>query len=117
MNTREMATEYRLTQWASVLTERGGSGLSIREYCRRTQIKECVYYYWQRKLAKGGNIDTMHPTWAFPTCQKAIVAVAPARPAGPVGPAGPIGPGMGTTQRHGAQPQRAQAPHRLARGS
>ncbi len=50
MNTREIATEYRLSQWTQVLQERRRSGLSVREYCRRSQIKECVYYYWQRKL-------------------------------------------------------------------
>lgn len=50
MNTRDIATEYRLSHWAGVLQERNVSGLSIKAYCERTGLRENVYFYWQRKL-------------------------------------------------------------------
>lgn len=71
MNTREIASEYRTSQWTQVLQERNASGLSIREYCRREQIKECVYYYWQRKLREGA-------------CQELALQSGPATSAGMV---------------------------------
>ena len=50
MNTREIAKEYRLGHWSSIMQERTTSGMSIRTYCQQTGIRENVYYYWQRKL-------------------------------------------------------------------
>lgn len=50
VNTREIATEYRLSHWAQVMQERTGSGMSIRSYCKSIGLHENVYYYWQRKL-------------------------------------------------------------------
>ena len=50
MNTREIASEYRLSHWAVVLQERNASGMSIREFCKTSGVRESVYYYWQRKL-------------------------------------------------------------------
>ena len=50
MDTRKIASEYRLTQWAQVIHERNESGLSIRAFCKKAGIGENVYYHWQRKL-------------------------------------------------------------------
>lgn len=50
MNTREMASEYRLTQWAEKLREQKRSGQTIREWCEAMGIKRQQYFYWQRKL-------------------------------------------------------------------
>ena len=50
MNTRKVATEFRLAHWAQVMNERKQSGLSIRAFCKRSGINEKTYYYWQRKL-------------------------------------------------------------------
>lgn len=50
MNTREIASEYRLGHWAGVLQERRERGISVKEFCRRSGFQENVYYYWQRKL-------------------------------------------------------------------
>jgi len=36
--------------WAKVVGEAARSGLSIREYCRRHDVKESQFYWWQRKL-------------------------------------------------------------------
>ena len=50
MNTREIAAEYRQGHWTQILKERAASELSIREYCKKAGIAECVFYYWQKKL-------------------------------------------------------------------
>lgn len=50
MDTRKVATEYRMTQWAQVLQERQGSGQSIGDYCDTAGISRNTYFYWQRKL-------------------------------------------------------------------
>ena len=50
MDTRAIASEYRLTHWSGVMRERQDSGMSIRAYCESVGIHENVYYYWQRKL-------------------------------------------------------------------
>ena len=50
MNTRAIATEYRLAHWAGVMRERQESGLSIRAFCKQSGFHENIYFYWQRKL-------------------------------------------------------------------
>ena len=50
MNTRKVATEFRMAHWSQVFKERKESGLSIRAFCEQSEIKEKTYYYWQRKL-------------------------------------------------------------------
>ena len=50
VNTREIAAEYRLSHWASVMQERNASGMNIRAYCESIGIHTNVYFYWQRKL-------------------------------------------------------------------
>lgn len=50
MNTREMTTEYRMSQWAKILHERRESGEGVGEFCERRGISRNVYFYWQKKL-------------------------------------------------------------------
>jgi putative transposase len=50
MTTREMATQYKMAQWAQNMQERTASGQSIRGYCEANGITRQVYFYWQRKL-------------------------------------------------------------------
>ena len=45
MNTREIATEYRLSHWAQVMRERIESGLSIKAFCENVGFHENIYYY------------------------------------------------------------------------
>ena len=52
VNTREVATEYRLTHWAQIVRERAERGASIRAYCKEIGICENTYFYWQRRLRK-----------------------------------------------------------------
>lgn len=50
INTREIASEYRLSHWAGVIRERNASGMSIKAYCESIGLHQNVYFYWQRKL-------------------------------------------------------------------
>lgn len=50
VNTREIASEYRLTHWAQVLQERAQSGLTIKVYCKQIGISTNTYFYWQRRV-------------------------------------------------------------------
>jgi transposase-like protein len=52
--------------WQRMVREATRSKLSIREFCRRNQMKESQYYWWQHKLngnrhpkrfQKAGNMD------------------------------------------------------------
>jgi len=50
MDTRSIATEYRLARWAEIMKEHAESGLSVKAFCENAGIHENTYYYWQRKL-------------------------------------------------------------------
>jgi transposase-like protein len=50
MNTREIASEYRMAQWAQILHERKESGESVKDFCHARGINRDSYFYWQRKL-------------------------------------------------------------------
>ena len=50
MNTREIATEYRLAHLAGIMRERNESGLSVKAFCAKAGLHENNYFYWQRKL-------------------------------------------------------------------
>ncbi len=53
MDTREVAAEYRLAQWAQTIQARVQSGQSIKEFCASSGISRNAYFYWQRKLREG----------------------------------------------------------------
>jgi len=50
MNTREMATAYRLVSWAQALQERAESGETIKDFCQRRGVSRNTYFYWQRRV-------------------------------------------------------------------
>jgi transposase-like protein len=67
MNTREIAAEYRLTKWASLLTERAEKKESIRDYCTRQGISKNTFYYWQRKVREAVIGRMSEPTSQTPS--------------------------------------------------
>ena len=88
MNTREIATEYRLTHWAQKMHERRERGLSITAYCKQQGFHENVYYYWQRKLREAACTDFVERTTSAGTglvpngwTQLSVAAPESARPA------------------------------------
>lgn len=50
MDTRKVALEYRLAQWAQIIGTRAQSGQSIKDFCSSEGISKNAFYYWQRKL-------------------------------------------------------------------
>ena len=50
MTSKEMAYQYRLSQWSALAQERGELGISIRAFCAMKGFAENTYYYWQRRL-------------------------------------------------------------------
>jgi hypothetical protein len=50
MDTRKIASEYRLAQWGQMIQARVQSGQSIKEFCASVGVSRNAYFYWQRKL-------------------------------------------------------------------
>lgn len=50
MNTRKIATGYRMAQWSQAIQERTAQGESIKDFCERRGINRNTYFYWQRRL-------------------------------------------------------------------
>lgn len=50
MEIQTLTRDYRMQQWAGIITRRNGSGMSIRAWCEEQGINQKSYYYWQRKL-------------------------------------------------------------------
>ena len=52
MDTRAIASKYRLTQWVEAMKEKTANGETIDEFCHRTGVSRNTYFYWQQKLRK-----------------------------------------------------------------
>ena len=50
MNTRQMASEYRLAQWSQAMQEHKASGENIDTFCQTKGVSRNTYFYWQKKL-------------------------------------------------------------------
>ena len=50
MDTRLMANQYKLEQWATLIQECRASGMMIKDWCEQNNIKKDCFYYWQRKV-------------------------------------------------------------------
>ena len=42
----------REVQWRRVVLEQGRSGLSIRDFCRRSKVPESAFHFWRRELER-----------------------------------------------------------------
>ncbi|MGB4259090.1 MAG: transposase [Phycisphaerae bacterium] len=40
----------REASWRRIVREQRRSGVSVREFCRRSQVKESAFYFWRREL-------------------------------------------------------------------
>ena len=65
-----MADDLLAAQWRERLSDRGRSGLSVRNWCISHNIPEHRYYYWQRKFSEGASAgsDTCVEWLALPNC-------------------------------------------------
>jgi hypothetical protein len=52
LNTREVANNYRLSQWIEIIKECRISGQSIASWCSERGINPNSYYYWLRRVRK-----------------------------------------------------------------
>jgi putative transposase len=50
MDTQNVTTEYRLSQWAQVIQARLDSGQSIKDFCLVSGITRNTFFYWQKRL-------------------------------------------------------------------
>ena len=75
LNTREIASEYRLAHWSQIMQDRAASGLSILAYCKAEGIYPNRYHYWQKKLREAAvialsdqddRVKEIHPVKACP---------------------------------------------------
>ena len=73
MNTREIASAYRLSQWSQALQEKKADGESINAFCRRKGVSRNTYFYWQRKLRETAFQNLMPPASSLELAEKAIV--------------------------------------------
>jgi len=61
MNTREIATQYRLSNWSQALSDRVARKESVKEFCKRKGISKNTYFYWQRKVREAA-VQEMLPS-------------------------------------------------------
>ena len=47
---RRSAEGKKAELWRVRIREAAQSGLSVRQFCRRRKLRECQFYWWQRKL-------------------------------------------------------------------
>ena len=50
MDTRKIATEYRLAKRAELIQAKQDNGQNVEEFCLSEGISKNTYFYWQRKL-------------------------------------------------------------------
>ena len=50
MNIREVTRQYRLNQWAKIISECRSSGQTVKAWCAEHDINPKTYYYWLRKV-------------------------------------------------------------------
>lgn len=48
----DLKHEVIADRWAALIKERTESGMTIKEWCQKRNIKESQYYYWLKTLRK-----------------------------------------------------------------
>jgi len=77
MDTRAVATECRLTQWAQAMKERVNNGESITDFCENRGVSRNTYFYWQRKLREAACVQLQEqPKHDIPNTQLLVPVFA-----------------------------------------
>ena len=50
MEVKGLTREYRMQQWAGIISGRHGSGKTVRVWCEEQGVNQKSYYYWQQKI-------------------------------------------------------------------
>ena len=74
-NTKKLATEYQMGQWAEIMRRRTESGTSIRAFCREEGIHPNRYHYWQRRLREAALGQLPPAGWAQIDSAQAIETI------------------------------------------
>lgn len=53
--------------WRERIQKCQNSGLSVKEYCRRNNVREGAYFYWKRKFLKSDGLVEVKMTSSAPT--------------------------------------------------
>jgi hypothetical protein len=61
MDTRKIASEYRLSQWMNIIQEQQLSGQNIKDFCQEKGISRHAYFYWRRKMRKAACMELSKP--------------------------------------------------------
>jgi hypothetical protein len=77
VDTRKIAKEYRLQQWAQMAQEKAESGLTVREYCHRVGIKENTYHHRMKRLRLAAVVAVQNDTLASTPSGWALCATQP----------------------------------------
>jgi len=77
MNTREIATQYRLARWAAEIQEKSADGETVKDFCRRKGISRNTYFYWQRKLREAVATKIAPETGLVPSGWTQLAEVKP----------------------------------------
>lgn len=64
----------REAQWRRIVREHGRSGLTIREFCRKSNLRETAFYFWRSEL-KRRKAEQEQRRPAGPVAAPAFVAV------------------------------------------
>jgi transposase-like protein len=67
----------REVQWRRVVREQGRSGLSIRDFCRRSKVPESAFHFWRRELER----RDLQPQAEQEQRQRPTMRARPRRPA------------------------------------
>lgn len=81
MDTRKVASEYRLAQWSQAMQDKAASGESIEEFYQNKGISRNTYFYWQRKLRESAcqQLATMNAKGSVPNGWVVCETVVPVR--------------------------------------
>ena len=52
MDTREVASQYRLSKWTEIVSRCRSSGQTVAVWCAENNINATSYYYWLRRIRK-----------------------------------------------------------------
>jgi len=104
MDTREMVSEFRTTQWAQMIQERVSRQQKIRDFCQEAGVSKNTYYYWQRKVRQALCERMLEKPVGSPPAGTGRARFAEVKlvethesstlPAPPAQPASPASPGM-----------------------
>lgn len=50
MNTNIVAKQYRLKQWAQMISECRSSGMRVQDWCKQNSVTKANYYYRLRQV-------------------------------------------------------------------